>query len=673
MKRKNAGKISTCTMMFSAALVPTIMACSSSDIKVTSDGDNIVELRSYIVGGGKARVSIRLNATMSSAALERARTDIAGRLRHSDSEVVYNFKTGPGMSIIVASEEDLAVLADSPEVERFDVASALHSMLDESGPIVGATDVHNFGYTGAGRTVAVIDSGIEADHDDLENSLVDEACYCTTPIIEIPPNPPEGGEPCCPNGTLHQFGPGAAEEVHPDAHGTHVSGTITGDGTISPRGIAPDADIVAVRVQGGTIDDTTFALEWLLFQHPEIDAVNISRGTFPRYGDGCESARADFENVSDAITALRSAGILTIVASGNSGDTQWLSAPACITNAVAVGATGKDDVVTDYSNSGQKIDLWAPGGGDDCSSPGLEPDCIFATGFDDGTIGLSGTSMAAPHVTAAIALLREADEDLSAAEILECLTTSGPQITDSKNQVTRRRLDIPAALAACGHPLCNANLYAAQQMYQSTGEPVVDGWNIWDNGYSSITHDFDPGPASLAVRVRGESAAGIAPHMVVRVGGVIIGDLFVHSTSWTEYDFSFEATGGPEEIRVEFDNDYYNPPYEDRNLFLSSVSVDCAEEVARPCTGLCEDPEIMSWNVDFHGNNLGTDALCIETMTPLHGGNCGNFAAGRNMFINGTSMTCNGVDWTSVPAARNGGYCFEVTPGDYPWAFMTLW
>jgi hypothetical protein len=62
--------------------------------------------------------------------------------------------------------------------------------------------------------------------------------------------------------------------------------------------------------------------------------------------------------------------------------------------------------------------------------------------------------------------------------------------------------------------------------------------------------------------------------MVVRVGGVQIGEANV-VPGFTDYAFSLTAAGGPQEVRVTFDNDFYNPPFQDRNLFLDTVSVDC--------------------------------------------------------------------------------------------------
>lgn len=123
-------------------------------------------------------------------------------------------------------------------------------------------------------------------------------------------------------------------------------------------------------------------------------------------------------------------------------------------------------------------------------------------------------------------------------------------------------------------PTCNEASFEAETMYHSTGGSVQDGWNIWSNGYISSWHDFSSGSSQITVTARGEVAQGVWPHMVVTVGGVAVGDVYVSSSSWQPYDFQFTTGGGSQEIRVIFDNDHYSPP-QDRNLLVDDVVVDC--------------------------------------------------------------------------------------------------
>lgn len=92
-----------------------------------------------------------------------------------------------------------------------------------------------------------------------------------------------------------------------------------------------------------------------------------------------------------------------------------------------------------------------------------------------------------------------------------------------------------------------------------------------------------------------------------------------------------------------------------------------------PCAGFCANPVPVTWSGSYQGGNLGTGAVCLETVQPLAGGNCGNFAAGRRLLLNGVEMPCNALTWPSLPPSVNGGYCVQTTAGEHSWAFVTLW
>jgi len=91
------------------------------------------------------------------------------------------------------------------------------------------------------------------------------------------------------------------------------------------------------------------------------------------------------------------------------------------------------------------------------------------------------------------------------------------------------------------------------------------------------------------------------------------------------------------------------------------------------CDAFCSNGQTISWSGSYQGGNLGTGALCLETAQPVAGGNCGNFASGRKLFMNGTEMPCDAGNWPSLPPTVSDGYCIQTTAGDHPWAFLTLW
>lgn len=101
--------------------------------------------------------------------------------------------------------------------------------------------------------------------------------------------------------------------------------------------------------------------------------------------------------------------------------------------------------------------------------------------------------------------------------------------------------------------------------------------------------------------------------------------------------------------------------------------ITCPGTALNPCASHCPSPTVFSWSGSYQSGPLGTGTVCRETTQAVAGGNCGNMAAGRQLMVNGTPMTCNNLNWASLPAAENGGYCITTTAGDYPWAFFTLW
>ena len=94
---------------------------------------------------------------------------------------------------------------------------------------------------------------------------------------------------------------------------------------------------------------------------------------------------------------------------------------------------------------------------------------------------------------------------------------------------------------------------------------------------------------------------------------------------------------------------------------------------ARPCDNLCTGATTFTFASNYQSGALGTGTICRETTDPVAGGNCSNLASGRTFQINGVSKTCNGQNWSSVPAARNGGYCVQLGAGNWSSAAFTVW
>jgi len=168
-----------------------------------------------------------------------------------------------------------------------------------------------------------------------------------------------------------------------NGHGAHVAGIIAGiNNTQGVVGGAPQADLYAIKVLGangsGYYSDIIEGLQWAIANRMQV--VNMSLG-----------GTTDYQPLHDAVIAAKNAGILVVAAAGNSGGSVIF--PAAYDEALAVSATDSANNIASFSSRGAEVDIAAPGVS------------IYSTYKGTAYATLSGTSMAAPHVTAAAALV----------------------------------------------------------------------------------------------------------------------------------------------------------------------------------------------------------------------------------------------------------------------------
>jgi hypothetical protein len=362
----------------------------------------------------------------------------------------------PGIALQV-DEAALNYLMSSPSVVNLVQDVPLEMALDDSAAAVDAAEAWAMGYTGVGQTVVIIDSGIDAAHSTFGGRVVAEACYSwNQPDDTGTPGYNERNDSLCPGGGIEEFGAGAADLSRCEfflidcSHGTHVAGIAAGEDS-TYRGIAPDANIIAIQVftrwqdcptipgvqqcilsyTADQISALNYVYTTLRFNY-NIAAINISIGS-GRYFDYCDAQNPTMTNI---INQLWAANITTVIASSNNAYYDSISFPACITSAVSVGSTNNNDVVSYFSNADDTLDLIAPGEGIMSALPGG----IFGP--------KTGTSMATPHVVGAFALLRQAQPSLTAAQGLVTLQNSGVAVLDSRNHRMFCRIDLDNAIAA---------------------------------------------------------------------------------------------------------------------------------------------------------------------------------------------------------------------------------
>lgn len=206
--------------------------------------------------------------------------------------------------------------------------------------------------------VAVVDSGIDGDHPDLRENL-------------------KGGVNLLKRGASYQDDNG---------HGTHIAGTIAaqdnGNGVV---GVAPEAWLYSVKVLDelgdGTILGAIEALHWCM--HNRISVVNMSFGT-DKYSRAFE----------EAVRSAHEHGLLIVAAAGNDGEPGTVDYPAVFEQTLCVAAVDSRGRLASFSSSGPEVDLLAPGSN-------------IISSYRWGTyVNLSGSSMAAAHVSGAAALLK---------------------------------------------------------------------------------------------------------------------------------------------------------------------------------------------------------------------------------------------------------------------------
>ncbi len=253
------------------------------------------------------------------------------------------------------------------------------------------------------------------------------------------------------------------EDVAGQFHGTHVAGTIgarTDDG-VGVAGVDWAARLLPVRVLGvsgagslvdvidGTLWAAGFAVTGVPANANPAHVINLSLGGEAPCGPYEQEAFDRIETASNAVV---------VVAAGNENAPVSGSTPASCGNVITVGATEQRDVRAPYSNYGPRIDVMAPGGDltSDRDADGF-PDGVLSLGRTGGGFGyryLQGTSMAAPHVSGVVALMKALEPGLTFEEARAFLVltavplTSGDCGTGAASDCGAGLVDAAAALVA---------------------------------------------------------------------------------------------------------------------------------------------------------------------------------------------------------------------------------
>ncbi|MGC8885298.1 MAG: S8 family serine peptidase [Candidatus Nanoarchaeia archaeon] len=285
--------------------------------------------------------------------------------------------------LVEVSKEQLDELRKIPGIFVEEDRPKFKIQLSEAVPFVGGDkiwqiNINNTNITGD-STICVIDTGVNASHPALAGQIIAQYDFCAD------------NNNCTTNDSI-------AEDVN--GHGTHVSGILVSQDNYS-KGIAPGSKIAMAKAfnENGAAPTSSIisAIQWCIKNAPiyNISVISMSWGGGGPYNSSTANNCSNFDiGITSALENASSQNIILVAAAGNGNNTTGITYPACLPNVISVGAVGRNDSTpAGFSNSGDLLDIWAPGVD------------INSTWNNGGWEQLSGTSMATPFVSGAVTLL----------------------------------------------------------------------------------------------------------------------------------------------------------------------------------------------------------------------------------------------------------------------------
>ncbi|MDX3000281.1 S8 family serine peptidase [Kribbella solani] len=344
-------------------------------------------------------------------------------------------------------------------VKKVWLDAKLRPTLDQSVPQIGAPAAWQAGYTGSGVRVAVVDSGVDANHPDLKPVLAGARNFSTDP---------------------------AGDQI---GHGTHVASIIAGSAAASNgkyKGVAPGAKLYDAKVcelDGCSMSAMIAGMEWAATD-VKAKVINVSIG-------GPDDPEID--PVEEAVNRLTAqTGALFVVAAGNSGEdgTRTIESPGSADAALTVGAVDKQDRLATFSSRGPRLDgavkpdVTAPGAG---IVAARAKDGGIGTPVDDNYTSLNGTSMATPHVAGAAAILAQQHPDWTAPKLKAQLAATAKQLDgQSTFEQGNGRVDVAKAVSVSFVPTVNSLSFGTASYPHDDDQPVTKTLGYRNDGSAPV-------------------------------------------------------------------------------------------------------------------------------------------------------------------------------------------
>lgn len=450
----------------------------------------------------------------------QAAGEVGPRIRTLWLSNVLAADVSPSMARRLAARDDVAWVNHNPKRDVFlatpapVVSGGMLTQIECGVDLMGAPQVWNdFGFTGAGVVVAVIDTGACYFHADLVNQIWvnpgedldgDGVVWDTGDFNGVD----DDG-----NGFIDDVIGWNFEDNNKDpndlhGHGTHTAGTVGGDGTQGIQtGMAPDCELMILKVGVQFTDEMDV---WNAMQYAaqnDADVISMSLGWPHSVGPDRATWRTNCKN-----TILM--GTTMVIAAGNEGaccpPTDSVRTPGDVPEVITVGATDCGDIIAGFSSRGPVTWQDVPPFNDYPYPPGLIKPTISGPGVAtkscnmvgcSGYIEFSGTSMATPHVAGAVALMLQANPGLEPADVKTILQASAVDLAPvgPDNDSGSGRVDAYTAVTVAANPVPpvvasvtpNEGYVRENTPVTITGDYFYGSVKVWFGGVKASTALLD--------------------------------------------------------------------------------------------------------------------------------------------------------------------------------------
>jgi subtilisin family serine protease len=460
---------------------------TSEEIKKLSQKsiqDNPKKFKDYINAGGKNKntgyidLTKKENKDALAKEIRKSLNSVAKSLDKNEIKIKKEF------SLVSAFYAEVTLKGLEQLSNNTNIVLIEENLTFQSATTQGLSLINGFGvrnsYSGTGISIAIIDSGVDTAHPSLggtPNSIFNSKVI--------------GG---------FDFGDNDADPrpSSGDAHGTAVSGIAAGNITAVgdyAGGVASDAKIYSLKTGSGnpafhSYQAIASALDWASSHQYDnlnnpIMIVNMSIGDNTEFSSICDSGNGSYSLMGSAADIALMSDIAIFAASGNTGHCSGISAPACLSSVISVGAvydnalgsrsvcvsgnscitnkslssqctpsqpyiafeSAQADKVIGYTNMSSLLDILAP------SADAYTTDIVGSAGYSSGnyTTDFNGTSASSPYAAGAAAILQQSAKSLtgnflSVSELKSILINTGNPVTDDKVNITKPRINIGNAI-----------------------------------------------------------------------------------------------------------------------------------------------------------------------------------------------------------------------------------